>query len=182
MELPKIGKKGAIIIISGLLVGCVIAFTLYVNQQIKLLKDSCWAIIGVIIRKLSLESVELTLLLKLMNRSDLAITVGKQKYLIYVNDMYVATVSKEQGFAWASQSTKTLPLDIVFNPQELLKTGVQNIVALLGDKTKFKITIKGIITAKSGIISVSNLTFDTTYTLAELLAPTPDILECKNFK
>ena len=182
MEMPKIGKKGAIIIISSLLVGGLITFGIYITNQIKLLKDSCWAIIGCIIRNMTLESVELTLMLKLMNRSDLAIMIGKQQYMIYVNGTYIATVQKTEGFSWASGATVTLPLDIVFNPQDLLKGGVSNIVALLGDKTKFIITIKGVITAKSGIVSISNLKFETTYTLAELLSPTPDILECKNFK
>jgi len=156
--------------------------TFYVVRQMTLLRNSCYSVTGAVIKKMGLNKVELTLMMKILNRSTVPVTIKKQSYNIYVNDMLVSQIRKDDIFTLEPRQSKTIALEVSFNPMDLLKAGLQNIQAIIGDKNKLIIRTEGTVTAKTGMVGVKNMKIETTMSLAELLAPTPMDDPCKNFK
>jgi len=169
------------IIVGGVIIGGIAAMLGYFFRQFNLLYNSCYAVVGVIIHDFSFDKVKLTLLLKLQNKSDISVKITKQKYDIYVNGMNVGVFHSQQPFTLYSDSVNTLPIDVTFNPKDLLKTGVSSIAAILGDKSKFIIGIKGTLTAESGIAQVKDLIIETEMSLKEIMEEDNSADVCDNF-
>lgn len=156
--------------------------TWYVIRQVNLLYNYCYAISGAIIKKISLDVVKFTILLKIQNRSDITLNLGRQEYLIYINEIYVTKVTYTEPKKLVSKTSETFPINVEFNPKDLLKAGLQNIQNIIFDKSKLIIGIKGKINAKAGLVSVNDLTIEYNLSLAEMLEPSPENEQCKNFK
>lgn len=146
-----------------------ISLTRYFHKQSKLLASSCYAITGAIINQISFSSVNFTLLLNVKNKSDITFTVVNQKYTIFVNGMFVADIIKKDRIKVYSQNNTTLKIDVQFNPQDLLKKGLENIDLLLADKKKMVIQIKGSLSLKAGLVSLKNYQIDEVLKMSDLL-------------
>jgi LEA14-like dessication related protein len=168
-------------IIGGVTIG-VIGLTYYLYRQLNKLYDYCYAMSGAVIKKFTLNQISLTLMIKLKNNSDITVELGEQNYNVYINDYYVGTVKYTKPATWYGKSVLTFPVDVEFQPQDLLKAGMKNIQALIADKSKIIIKIEGFVNAKSGILNIKDFKFDYTMSLADLLSPTEPSLSCKNFK
>ena len=164
-------------IIGGLGLG-LIAVMAYFSKQSKLLSDACYTITGAIIHEINFNKVSFTMMLNISNNSDIDVTITNQRYHIYVNKMLVAKIDKPERVKVRANGKTTVNIDIKFNPQDLLKTGMQNIASLIQDKEKIIIELKGYLSLKAGLISVKDYEVDERLSLAELLAPTPSKEKC----
>ncbi len=161
------------ILIGGTVVLGVLAIVRYLYVQWDTLYNSCYAVVGGIIHEFGLKQVRITLMIAIENKSDLTLKVTHQSYDIYINDMQVANFSSNKTLRLLSKSTEILPINVEFNPTDLLKKGVKNIASLLGDKSKFIIKTKGVITVSSGIATVKDLPIETEMSLKELMTSDP---------
>lgn len=166
-----------IAIIGGLGLGLV-AIMAYFNKQANLLKEACFIVAGAIIHKISFDRVSFTMLLNISNRSDIDFSVINQKYNVYVNKMLVATIENPEKVDVKARGKTTVNIDVKFNPQDLLKQGIQNITALIQNKDNMMIEIKGHLSLKAGMISVTDYQVDERLTLKEILSPSKDSQKC----
>lgn len=150
----------------------------YLSKQAKLLSDACYTLAGAIIHQISFDRVSFTIKLDISNKSDIDFMISNQRYNIYVNKMLVAKIEKEGNVEVAANGRSTINIDVVFNPQDLLKQGMENIAQLIINKDKIIIEIKGFLSLKAGMINVKDYKVDERLSLAELLAPTPNNQKC----
>ncbi len=155
-----------------------IAIAAYASKQAKLLADACSTVSGAIINEISFNKVRFTLILSISNRSDINFSITKQLYNIYVNKMLVARVDNVGKMVVNANGKSSVNINVAFNPQDLLKKGMENIAQLLADKDNMMIEVKGTMSIRSGIVSVGNYEVDERLTLKELLAPSPDSKKC----
>lgn len=171
---PKL-KYG--LIIGGLLVAAT-GVAVYMKNQFKLIKDSCYTISGGVIHSLGLDSVKITLFFKFVNDSDLTIKISDMKFNIYVNKMFVTKILRNEEQTILSKASTIIRLDFDFNPKDLLRAGITNIEPIIYDKEKLVIGIKGSFSAKTGIIKLKNFPIEEDITLKELLTPSTKPKKC----
>lgn len=169
-------RKGLIIGFLGISAISVIS---YFKKQFNLLKNACYAISGGVIHNLSLDSVKMTLFLKIVNESDLTVQLSNMNFNIYVNKMFVTNIKKDDIQTLYSLSDTIVKLDFEFNPKDLLRAGITNIEPIIYDKEKLIVTIKGSVSVKAGVLKISHFPIEEEITLKELLAPSPDSDRCK---
>lgn len=166
-----------IAIIGGLaLVG--IAVMAYLAKQVDLLKNACYTIAGAIIHEISFNKMSFTMLLNISNKSDIDFMVTNQKYNIYVNGMLVAVVQNPNDIKVRAKGMSTVNIDIDFNPQDLLKKGIENIASLIQNKNNIIIEVKGYLSLKAGVVNVKNYEVDERISLKELFAPSTSTVKC----
>lgn len=180
--MPNVNVKKIIFFsVLGLLV---VGTGVYLAKQFKLLKDSCWAFSGALIKSLSLSKVELTIMLKILNRSAIDILVRSQKYNIYIGDILVSKIARTVPITIKGKSSQSLSLDVMFVPKDLLKAGWQSITDIINQPKKIMITIKGELSLKSGLIAFKTVNIETKMSLQEMIDMynAPDSESCKAFK
>lgn len=165
---------------------------IYMYKQFKLLYNAVYTVAGAVVHNISATDINFTLLLKIDNKGDLNVDISSQNYDVYFNDSKVAHIeypTKEQVASCnklsgkdkksclakynthiASNSSSTIPLYIQFDPRDLLKN-YNNIAALIADKSKIGIKIKGAFTFTAGPITMKNFPFEETLTLNDLTKP-----------
>lgn len=155
-----------------------IALMAYFSKQARLLADACYTVSGAIIHEIGLQRVFFTIMMNITNKSDIDFTVTNQRYNIYVNKMLVAKIEKSNSVTVVAKDNTTVSIDIKFNPQDLLKQGMQNLAYLINDKEKIVIEVKGYLSLRAGVINVKDYQVDERLTLAELLAPSDKSGNC----
>jgi LEA14-like dessication related protein len=166
------------LIIGGLAVAG-IALIAYFKKQIDLLKNACYTISGGVIHSLGLDKVKMTLFFKIVNESDITIQISDMDFNIYVNNMFVTKIVKNEPQTVYSQSDAIIKLDVEFNPADLLRAGLSSIEPILYDKEKLIITTKGNLSIKSGIFKLKKFPFSVDITLKEMLEPRKDADRCE---
>jgi len=169
-------KKGKIIIGATLAVG-LFAIVSYMGVQIVKLKDSCIRLMKVKNLRTG-RGLHLTLILGFKNKSDLSLELKSQQYKVYVNDYHVADIKTPLGIQVVSNKETQIPVDINIDADTLLRAGLKNVTALLFDKDKLVVRLQGSVTAKAGIVTVSQIPVDLAWTLKELLEPIPEDSKC----
>ena len=165
------------LIVGGLLTAAA-GLYVYFKRQFQILYDSCYTITGGVVHSLGIDKVKISLFFKIVNKSDLTITVSNMNFNIYVNTMFVTNIKRVEPVTIYSKSEEIIKLDFEFNPKDLLKAGISNIQPILFDKEKLVITTKGTFTAETGIVKLNNFKFDEKITLKELLEPSPTPKKC----
>ena len=155
-----------------------VAVAAYFEKQANLLKEACSTIAGAIIHQISFTNVSFTLMMNIANKSDIDFTVTNQKYNVYVNNMLVAKIDNPDTVKVNARGTSTVNINVKFNPQDLLKKGIQNITSLIKNKDNMIIEVKGYLSLKAGIISVTDYQVDERMTLKEILSPPKDVKKC----
>jgi len=150
----------------------------YFNRQKKLLMDACYTVAGAIINEINFNVVNFTMILNISNKSDIDFSVTNQSYNVYVNGMLVAKIDKEDIIKVLARGRSTVNIAVSFNPQDLLKQGMQNIANLISNKNNMIIEIKGYLSLQAGAVSVKDYQVDERLTLGELLAPNPEKDKC----
>ncbi len=150
----------------------------YLKQEFERLENACYTISGGVIHALGLNNVKITLFFKIVNKSDISVEISNAIFNIYVNKMFVSKVIKSEKQVLKSGGETILMIDVEFNPQDLLKAGINNISPLLVDKDKLIITTKGSFDAIAGAIKLKSFPFEESITLKELLTPSDTAQKC----
>ena len=162
----KLNKK---YLLFGAIGVALIGIATYVATQYKLLQNACFVVAGAIVNKLSLAQVKFTLLLNVKNNSDIDFVITNQQYDVYVNEMLVSKVDNPEKAEILSNGSTTFKINVDFNPQDLLRAGLENIEKLLLDKDKLVIEIIGRLSLRSGIVILNNYPIEERLTFKELL-------------
>ncbi len=165
------------ILITGLAVVGVSGVVVYLLKEFNKLYNSCYAVVGAVIHDFSLTNVRITLFVKIENTSDITVTIDKQFYDVYLNEMQVAVFSTEKPMKLTSHSVETFPINVSFDPTDLLKKGVKNINNLIKNKDNLEITVKSVLSLKAGIARVDDLFVESTWSLKELTQTDPNSVD-----
>jgi LEA14-like dessication related protein len=144
-------------------------YALYLASQFYIIYHASYKISRVVINNLSLTSASIVLYIEIVNNSNLLIIITDQKYDIIVNGTKVSSVDSKDPIILAKNDKAVMPLNINFSPTDIVKTGVQNLTAILTDKSKVNIEVKGSVSIKWKLINLKNINVDITYTLQELI-------------
>ncbi len=165
------------LIIGGIL-GTTAGIVIYFKRQFKKLADSCYTISGGVIHNIDLNDVKISLIFQIKNMSDLSVIVENIEFNIFVNNMFVTKVLKKQKQILYSNSDIPFHLDVNFNPQDLLKAGLNSISTLVTDKSKLIIGIKGKFDVQMGVVKIKDYKFDQKISLQELMKPKQNRQKC----
>jgi LEA14-like dessication related protein len=167
---------------NGIIVGSLLlattAIVLYFRKQYNLLLNACYTISGGVVHSIGLDNISITLFFKVVNESDITLTLSDMKFNIYVNEMYVTSIFKKEPQILYSKSDAVIKLDFQFNPKDLLRAGVLNIAPIIYDKEKLVVKTKGTYSLKTGIVKLKDFPFEDTITLKELLTPSDTPKKC----
>lgn len=144
-------------------------YGIYLYRQGKRLYDAIYTVSGAVIQELSLNSVSLTLLLKLENKGDLSVEIIDQTYDIYVNNIKVSSINNKNKVKIHSNTCSVIPLQVKFNPKDVFKAGIDNLAFLVGDRSKINIQIKGKFSFEAGAIRMRDFKIDENMTLAQII-------------
>lgn len=166
-----------IAIFGGIGIG-LIATMAYFSKQARLLQDACYTVTGAVIHQMGFNKFSFSMLVNISNKSDINFTVTNQRYNIYINKMLVAKIEREDKLVVIANGKTTVNIDVDFNPQDLLKQGMENILYLINDKEKIVIEIKGYLSLRAGMVKVKDYEVDERISLAELLTSSPKKENC----
>ncbi len=141
-------------------IGATIGVIGYLKKEFDRLENACYTISGGVIHALGLNNVKITLFFKIVNKSDISIEISNAVFNVYVNKMFVSKVLKSNKQLLKAGGETILMVDVEFNPQDLLKVGINNIAPLLTDKDKLVIGIKGSFDAVAGMVKLKSFPFD----------------------
>ncbi len=97
--------------------------------------------------------------------------------------MQVAVFSSDKPMKLASNSKETFPIEVKFDPTDLLKQGVKNITTLIKNRDTLQVKVKGILSVKAGIARVDDLFMETSWSLKELTETDPNYVDvCEKFE
>ena len=141
----------------------------YFRRQSTLLADACFKPDGFKVNNFSQgKGANITLYLKIKNKSSIPLVLTKQKYDISVEGKKVMSIMSKSDVKIPANGYGRVPLDIAFKLSEVFATGFQNLDKLLINPNSLKIQIKGKLYASSGILMRIPIPIDITSTLAEM--------------
>lgn len=157
-------KQGKIIVFS--LIGVLIAVIAYIIIQLAKISKAPFKYAGFKINKISLQRIELTVFLKLVNDGSLSVTVSNQEYDVFLNDKFVSHIKNNVPYK-IKPGTNIMPLDVYINTSDVIKAGWANLSQLLLDKSKVNISLKGGYDLKIGFIRVGKQIMEQTFNLGQ---------------
>ena len=144
-------------------------YGIYLYRQGKRLYEAMYTVSGAVIQELSLNSVSLTLLLKIQNKGDLSVEITGQQYDIFVNKIKVTSINNANKVKIHSNTCSVIPLQVKFNPQDLFKVGLDNLSFIIGDKSKIMVEIKGRLNFTAGAVRMKDFKLNESMTLAQII-------------
>lgn len=156
----------------------IILLSAWVAKQAKALYDACFTVAGAVIHTISMDKMDMDLLVNISNKSDVSFTVTNQNYQVYINKMLVAVISNNENTKVVAKGNTTMKINVKFNPQDLLKKGIENIANLIRNKDSLVVEIKGTISIGKGLVSFNNYKVDETLLMKELLSTPKNNTKC----
>jgi len=158
-------KKGRLIIL--LLVLLLLSVVTYLIVQLRKVNSAVWTYAGVKIKSLSFKKIELTAYFRVTNNGMATITLSNQEYDVYLNGKFLSHMKYSQPFT-IMPGTNTMPLEVVANLSDILKTGWANLSQILTDKSKLSVNLKGTYSLKIGFLSFNKQGLNQTFSLGSM--------------
>jgi LEA14-like dessication related protein len=145
-------KLKPIALIAGLgLIG--FAIYRYYQRQLKFLEDITYKVIGLQIKKFTLQSVSLDITTQIFNASNIEATV-KEMYLdAYINGVKVGNVNEVKDILILPQKSSIVTFNFTFDPRIIGKNIVDIITGSLASKD-LVFDVKGYMKVKSGFLTL----------------------------
>lgn len=144
-------------------------------QQVKLLKQTCVKMVNHRLTGLFSNSAQLSITLRVVNKSDIDLLATNENFDIYINNVFVANMKQSRRTMLARNSSTDIVLNAAFDPQQLVQQGI---AALAQNFNAVSIRIKGKLNVKTSIVSVNNINVDLQMTLAQILEPSNQSSNC----
>jgi len=159
--------------------------SIYLYNQINLLKDYCYKISGFKINSLNKNGININLSLLLKNQSNISVMINSLNVDLFINDMKISTINNNKTLNWNKNSVSNIDIDVNVNSSDIKKLNIINLANvfsyyLLGEKEKIFIKIKGDIKAGIGNMPLPSIPIDINYSLAELLKSSPSTCKIEN--
>ncbi len=165
--------KNKILILTGLAL-TLTSLAIYVYRQYDLLYSYCYKFKKWNIVQLGLKRVILEPILKVYNISDFGFYLTGYKFDIYVNNKFVSKVYSNKMQYLNPNGESKISFMIDFEPKKLFKNVNAELILGLLDPSKLIIKLKGVVSARSGIITVRNIYIELEDSLKNWLAADPD--------
>jgi LEA14-like dessication related protein len=164
----KVGIAAGII---GLVVGI---YSLY-RRQLYLAMQYCYKLYKVVPKKFTKESIEMDVILKILNRSNFDLTVKSYAIDIYINDVFVTTVSSSVESLLVANGVSLFTANVKIDPAKVFKPLylINLISSYITDKSKITIRAIGILSVKADFITIKQLPINYADTLKALLTVDP---------
>lgn len=75
------------------------------------------------------------------NNMDVDVVLTKQVYDVYLNNIYTTTLTSDKLTVLKSHETSEIPLDVSFDPKDLLNKLSLNVASILTDYKKIRVKI-----------------------------------------
>ena len=138
-------------LIAGIL-GTISIFAAAAYLQVKKMTNNVIGFNKIQIKKISLNLIDFDLFLNYTNNSDIKFTLRKQTYDLYINNVYITTISNNMDNVIGKNSVSVIGMNVAFNPKDVWKKLNLN---LLSDTSKIMIKLDMKIKVKVGFISVT---------------------------
>jgi LEA14-like dessication related protein len=126
------------------IIGTGLATTLagvWVYKQMKKLEDYKVEFQKLIVRKVTKDQIIMDIFMLFKNNSNMTVTLSKQVYDIYANDVYITTMTNDAPNTIEAQTTSTIGMQLNINPAKLIGIGITNPLQLLTKKENITIKI-----------------------------------------
>jgi len=134
------------------ILGTISIFAAGAYLQIKKMTNNVIGFNKVQIKKISLNLIDFDLFLNYTNNSDIKFTLRKQTYDLFINNIYITTISNSVDNVINKNSVSVIGVNVAFNPKDVYKKLDLN---LLSDTSKIMIKLDMKIKVKVGFISVT---------------------------
>jgi LEA14-like dessication related protein len=134
------------------ILGTISIFAAGAYLQIKKMTNNVIGFNKVKIKKISLNLIDFDLFLNYTNNSDIKFTLRKQTYDLFINNIYITTISNSVDNVINKNSVSVIGVNVAFNPKDVYKKLDLN---LLSDPSKIMIKLDMKIKVKVGFISVT---------------------------
>lgn len=95
----------------------------------------------VLVKKISMNLIDIDLYLNFTNKSDIAFTIVGQKYDIYLNNVFVTKIENKAPNEISAKGTSVIGLNVSFNPKEVSRKLGPQALTILSDTSKLRIKI-----------------------------------------
>jgi len=151
-------------------------------NQYRLLTKYCYKIKSVKFTSISYTKLAFVLNISLRNFSNIKASITSVKLDIYFDDIKMTTINSNKETVLVQNGVSNLAFNVSVNPKSILTTDFVKlgglINALIGDKSKVKVTMRGTAGIKVGLVDIKKLDIDMTMTMAEMLADNPNAFVC----
>lgn len=147
----------------------VLAGGAYLVSQIQKLKTGTFKVLGAKGLVINGGKVSFTLITQFKNNSNLSAKVTNQDYDVLINGKRIGIVHSEDVVEIKAQDYNIIPLKVDVDVNAVLTESLANIANYFSNKDAIKITLKGNLTWKKGIISAKQ-PFEFSYSLKEIEA------------
>lgn len=140
----------------------------YLISQIQKLKTGTFKVLGAKNLNISGGKVSFELITQFKNNSNLSATVTSQDYDVLINNQRVGIIHSEDSITIKAQDYNLVPLKVDVSVNSLLTQSLANIANYFSNnKDAIKITLKGYLTWKKGILSAKQ-PFEFSYSMKEI--------------
>jgi len=98
---------------------------------------------GAKFKTISAKVFNFDLFIKFTNNSDINFGISGQEYKVYLNDKFVTKISNESDVTVLPKATNTIPVNINFNPTDVLNLLNKNFTNILVNPETIKIKVEG---------------------------------------
>lgn len=145
----------------------VLAGGAYLISQIQKLKSGTFKVLGAKKLVVSGGKVSFELITQFKNNSNISATVTNQDYDVLINGTRVGIISSSESISIKAQDYNIIPLKVDVSLNSLLTQSLANLGNFFGNKDAIKLTLKGNLTWKKGILSAKQ-PFEFSYSLKEI--------------
>ena len=150
-------------------VALLVAFGYYLKKNAMKLMEMTYRFQNFKLKKATLSNVEVTSEVVLTNPSQLAFTITGYDVNVQFQGVNVVRIQRsDSSILVPSNSSVTIPFDVQFDPRQVGSSLLPLFLDVFVNKTsseKFKLRYIGTISAKYGVVGISNIPIDYTYEL-----------------
>lgn len=158
------------LIVGGLSVISIALGALYL--QYKKLMNYTIKVKGIKLNTITPQVINFDLFINFTNNSDIKFVISDQVYKVYINGQYVTTLVNGTDVYVGAKSTSLIPVNVKFNPTDVMRLLGQNALIILASPQK--INIKVDIKLKVSLYGIKfNIPYVYESTLKEIMTPTP---------
>jgi LEA14-like dessication related protein len=150
-------------------VALLVALGYYLKKNAMKLMEMTYRFQNFKLKRATLSNVEVTSEVVLTNPSQLAFTITGYDVNVQFQGVNVVRIQRsESSILVPSNSSVTIPFDVQFDPRQVGSSLLPLFLDVFVNKTsseKFKLRYIGTISAKYGVVGISNIPIDYTYEL-----------------
>jgi LEA14-like dessication related protein len=151
------------------IVAGLVFLTLWARRQYKKYHTNVFEFVGVSVGSLNLRRISITFFFRYVNNTDVSFYVKNQRYNVYFNGELVKVIDNPDRVDIPGNTETKIPVKVDFSPGEAFKAAVPNLNALLYDRSKLKIKIKGYFTAGALGVEGQHVPVDYVDTLSNMM-------------